>query len=160
MFGDVTRLKLLSVLFHSEMCVCDLAKTLNMTQSAISHQLRILKQMKLVKTEGKERQYSILLQTGTLKRLLIREWNIYKSNKRKAGGQGKPANRRKPTNREKLTEKGKRDDERNQKKGIGDRYRSCFIFAGILNKHAGKDEIKGGDAFVFTAVYCIGDQYL
>ncbi|MDE8706860.1 hypothetical protein PZH31_14680, partial [[Ruminococcus] torques] len=38
-----------------------------------------------------------------------------------------------------------------QKKGIGDRYRSCFIFAGILNKHAGKDEIKGGDAFVFTA---------
>ncbi len=48
-FGDVTRLKLLSVLFHSEMCVCDLAKTLNMTQSAISHQLRILKQMKLVK---------------------------------------------------------------------------------------------------------------
>ena len=106
------------------------------------------------------------MQTGTLKRLLIREWNIYKSNKRKAGGQGKPANRRKPTNkgkltnREKLTEKGKRDDERNQKKGIGDRYRSCFIFAGILNKHAGKDEIKGGDAFVFTAVYCIGDQYL
>lgn len=159
-FGDVTRLKLLSVLFHSEMCVCDLAKTLNMTQSAISHQLRILKQMKLVKNRRKERQYSILLQTGTLKRLLIREWNIYKSNKRKAGGQGKPANRRKPTNREKLTEKGKRDDERNQKKGIGDRYRSCFIFAGILNKHAGKDEIKGGDAFVFTAVYCIGDQYL
>ena len=50
-----------------------------------------------------------------------------------------------------MTEKGKRDDERNQKKGIGDRYRSCFIFAGILNKHAGKDEIKGGDAFVFTA---------
>ena len=35
-----------------------------------------------------------------------------------------------------------------RKKGIGDRYRSCFIFAGILNKHAGKDEIKGGDAFV------------
>ena len=100
------------------------------------------------------------MQTGTLKRLLIREWNIYKSNKRKAGGQGKPANRRKPTNREKLTEKGKRDDERNQKKGIGDRYRSCFIFAGILNKHAGIDEIIGGDAFVFTAVYCIGDQYL
>jgi len=35
-FGDVTRLKLLSVLFHSEMCVCDLAKTLNMTQSLLS----------------------------------------------------------------------------------------------------------------------------
>ena len=60
-FGDVTRLKLLSVLFHSEMCVCDLAKTLNMTQSAISHQLRILKQMKLVKNrrEGKTVFYSL-----------------------------------------------------------------------------------------------------
>ena len=55
-FGDVTRLKLLSVLFHSEMCVCDLAKTLNMT-----HQLRILKQMKLVKNrrEGKTVFYSL-----------------------------------------------------------------------------------------------------
>ena len=55
-FGDVTRLKLLSVLFHSEMCVCDLAKTLNMTQ-----QLRILKQMKLVKNrrEGKTVFYSL-----------------------------------------------------------------------------------------------------
>ena len=52
-FGDVTRLKLL--------CVCDLAKTLNMTQSAISHQLRILKQMKLVKNrrEGKTVFYSL-----------------------------------------------------------------------------------------------------
>ena len=155
-FGDVTRLKLLSVLFHSEMCVCDLAKTLNMTQSAISHQLRILKQMKLVKNrrEGKTVFYS--LADGHIKTII----NQGMEHKRKAGGQGKPANRRKPTNREKLTEKGKRDDERNQKKGIGDRYRSCFIFAGILNKHAGKDEIKGGDAFVFTAVYCIGDQYL
>ena len=57
----MTRLKLLSVLFHSEMCVCDLAKTLNMTQSAISHQLRILKQMKLVKNrrEGKTVFYSL-----------------------------------------------------------------------------------------------------
>ena len=43
------------------MCVCDLAKTLNMTQSAISHQLRILKQMKLVKNrrEGKTVFYSL-----------------------------------------------------------------------------------------------------
>ena len=53
--------KVFSVLFHSEMCVCDLAKTLNMTQSAISHQLRILKQMKLVKNrrEGKTVFYSL-----------------------------------------------------------------------------------------------------
>ena len=60
-FGDSTRVRILYVLFESEMCVCDLAKTLNMTQSAISHQLRILKQMKLVKNrrEGKTVFYSL-----------------------------------------------------------------------------------------------------
>ena len=54
-FGDPTRVKILYVLFQSELCVCDLAEVLHMTQSAISHQLRILKQMKLVKNrrEGK-----------------------------------------------------------------------------------------------------------
>ena len=61
LFGDTTRVKILFSLFESEMCVCDLAKTLNMTQSAISHQLRILKQMKLVKNrrEGKTVFYSL-----------------------------------------------------------------------------------------------------
>ena len=60
-FGDVTRIKILCVLLQSEMCVCDLAQTLNMTQSAISHQLRMLKQMKLVKNrrEGKTVFYSL-----------------------------------------------------------------------------------------------------
>ena len=48
-FGDSTRIRILFVLFEAEVCVCDLAKVLNMTQSAISHQLRILKQNKLVK---------------------------------------------------------------------------------------------------------------
>lgn len=54
-FGDTTRIKILYVLFESEMCVCDLANVLNMTQSAISHQLRVLKQNRLVKfrREGK-----------------------------------------------------------------------------------------------------------
>ena len=54
-FGDSTRIKILYVLFESEMCVCDIAKLLGMTQSAISHQLRALKQSKLVKyrREGK-----------------------------------------------------------------------------------------------------------
>ena len=47
-FGDSTRIRILVALFESEMCVCDIAETLNMTQSAISHQLRILKQSKLV----------------------------------------------------------------------------------------------------------------
>ena len=48
-FADSTRIRILFVLFESEVCVCDLAKVLNMTQSAVSHQLRILKQNKLVK---------------------------------------------------------------------------------------------------------------
>ena len=60
-FGDCTRIKILYVLFESEMCVCDLAQLLSMTQSAISHQLRSLKQSKLVKSrrEGKTIFYSL-----------------------------------------------------------------------------------------------------
>ena len=60
-FGDSTRIRILFVLFESEMCVCDIAQLLNMTQSAISHQLRILKQSKLVKSrrEGKSVFYSL-----------------------------------------------------------------------------------------------------
>ena len=61
-FGDSTRIRILFVLFEAEVCVCDLAKALNMTQSAISHQLRILKQNKLVKSrrEGKSIFYSLV----------------------------------------------------------------------------------------------------
>ena len=59
-FGDATRVKILYVLLESEMCVCDLAAVLQMTQSAISHQLRVLKQMKLVKRrDGKTVYYSL-----------------------------------------------------------------------------------------------------
>lgn len=60
-FGDATRIKILYVLLQSEMCVCDLAEVLGMTQSAISHQLRVLKQMKLVKNrrDGKTVFYSL-----------------------------------------------------------------------------------------------------
>lgn len=60
-FGDLTRIKILCVLLEAEMCVCDLAKLLEMTQSAISHQLRVLKQMKLVKNrrDGKTVYYSL-----------------------------------------------------------------------------------------------------
>lgn len=60
-FGDVTRVRILYALLCSEMCVCDLAQILNMTQSAISHQLRLLKQMALVKNrrEGKTVFYSL-----------------------------------------------------------------------------------------------------
>ena len=60
-FGDSTRIRILFVLSSAEVCVCDLARVLNMTQSAISHQLRILKQNKLVKSrrEGKSIFYSM-----------------------------------------------------------------------------------------------------
>ena len=60
-FGDVTRVRILYALLCSEMCVCDLALVLNMTQSAISHQLRFLKQMALVKSrrDGKTVFYSL-----------------------------------------------------------------------------------------------------
>lgn len=60
-FADSTRIKILYVLFESEMCVCDIAQLLGMTQSAISHQLRSLKQSKLVKyrREGKTVFYSL-----------------------------------------------------------------------------------------------------
>lgn len=60
-FGDSTRIRILWVLLEAEVCVCDLAEILEMTQSAISHQLRVLKQMKLVKNrrEGKTVYYSL-----------------------------------------------------------------------------------------------------
>ena len=60
-FGDSTRIRILFVLFEAEVCVCDLAEALSMTQSAISHQLSILKRNKLVKSrrEGKSMFYSL-----------------------------------------------------------------------------------------------------
>ena len=60
-FGDSTRIRILYCLFASEMCVCDIATLLNMTQSAISHQLSVLKKSKLVKSRrsGKTVFYSL-----------------------------------------------------------------------------------------------------
>lgn len=60
-FGDSTRIKILYVLFEAEMCVCDIAQLLSMSQSAISHQLRVLKQSRLVKyrRDGKTVFYSL-----------------------------------------------------------------------------------------------------
>ena len=49
-FGDSTRIRILYVLFEAEMCVCDIAEMLSLTPSAISHQLKLLKQFKLVKS--------------------------------------------------------------------------------------------------------------
>ncbi|HAN20145.1 MAG: transcriptional regulator [Clostridiales bacterium GWF2_36_10] len=60
-FGDSTRIKILCVLLEAEMCVCDIALLLGISQSAISHQLRSLKQSKLVKyrRDGKAMLYSL-----------------------------------------------------------------------------------------------------
>lgn len=60
-FGDTTRVRILYLLFESELCVCDISTLLGMNQSAISHQLRVLKQAKLVKArrDGKTVFYSL-----------------------------------------------------------------------------------------------------
>lgn len=60
-FGDTTRIGIIAALYRSEMCVCDIAALLGMTKSAISHQLRVLKQTKLVKyrRDGKVIYYSL-----------------------------------------------------------------------------------------------------
>ena len=60
-FGDSTRIKILYALFEAELCVCDIAQLLGLTQSAVSHQLRVLKSSRLVKPrkEGKSVFYSL-----------------------------------------------------------------------------------------------------
>ncbi len=60
-FGDSTRIKILYVLFEAEVCVCDLSRCLQMSVSAVSHQLRVLKNSRLVKSrrEGKTVFYSL-----------------------------------------------------------------------------------------------------
>ena len=60
-FGDSTRIRILTVLYHNDMCVQELADILGMTQSAVSHQLKVLKMNKLVKNrrDGKQIYYSL-----------------------------------------------------------------------------------------------------
>lgn len=59
--GDSTRIRLLNALIHSELCVCDLVDLVGMSQSAVSHQLRVLRSAKIVKhrKEGKNVYYSL-----------------------------------------------------------------------------------------------------
>lgn len=61
MLGDPTRMNIMFTLLEGEMCVCDISAVLNMTKSAISHQLALLKEAKLVRFErrGKEVYYSV-----------------------------------------------------------------------------------------------------
>ena len=60
-FGDTTRIKIMYALYEGEMCVCAISELLNMTQSAISHQLKTLKDANLVsaRRDGKEIYYSL-----------------------------------------------------------------------------------------------------
>ena len=60
-FGDITRTKILSALFEAELCVCDISEIVKMSTSAVSHQLRILRQTKIVKSRraGKEVYYTL-----------------------------------------------------------------------------------------------------
>lgn len=61
MFGDPTRLKILSILFQHELCVCDISALLDMNQSAVSHQLSVLRQNRIIKSRrsGKNIYYSM-----------------------------------------------------------------------------------------------------
>jgi len=68
-FGDSTRIKVLCALFEAEMCVCDIAALLGMTQSAISHQLRVLKQARLVKYKKEGKVVYYLLADEHVKRI-------------------------------------------------------------------------------------------
>ncbi len=69
-FGDSTRVKILWALYESEMCVCDISALLNMSQSAISHQLRILKQTDLVKSRRAGRVVFYSLKDEHVKRII------------------------------------------------------------------------------------------
>ena len=73
-FGDSTRIKILYVLFESEMCVCDIAQLLGMTQSAISHQLHVLKRASLSSTAGRGRRCSTPWPTATCAPSWARAW--------------------------------------------------------------------------------------
>ena len=69
-FGDSTRIKILYVLSQAEMCVCDIATLLQMGQTAISHQLRVLKQMRLVKFRRDGRTVFYSLADGHIQTIL------------------------------------------------------------------------------------------
>lgn len=73
-FGDSTRIRILYVLFESELCVCDIAQALNMTQSAISHQLKILKQSKLVRSRREGKQVFYFLADDHVRTIIGQGW--------------------------------------------------------------------------------------
>ncbi len=73
-FGDTTRIRILFVLFEAEVCVCDLAETLGMTQSAISHQLKILKASGLVRARRKGKSVFYSLADTHVRTIMAQGW--------------------------------------------------------------------------------------
>jgi ArsR family transcriptional regulator len=70
--ADPTRVRIISVLAHTDLCVCDLAATLGMTQSAVSHQLRLMRQLRLVKNHKEGRMVYYALDDEHIKDLFQR----------------------------------------------------------------------------------------
>ena len=73
-FGDTTRIRILFVLFEAEVCVCDLAETLGMTQSAISHQLKMLKASGLVRARRKGKSVFYSLADHHVRTIMAQGW--------------------------------------------------------------------------------------
>ena len=73
-FGDTTRIRILFVLFEEEVCVCDLAETLGMTQSAISHQLKMLKASGLVRARRKGKSVFYSLADAHVRTIMAQGW--------------------------------------------------------------------------------------
>ena len=69
-FGDSTRIRILFVLYEQELCVCDIATALNMTQSAVSHQLKILKQSRLIANRREGRSVIYFLADDHVKSMI------------------------------------------------------------------------------------------
>ena len=70
--ADPTRVRIISILVHTELCVCDLAATLGMTQSAVSHQLRLMRDMRLVKSRKDGRMVYYALDDEHIRGLFLR----------------------------------------------------------------------------------------
>ena len=75
-FGDSTRIKIIWALFEADMCVCDIANLLNMSQSAISHQLRVLKNSRLVRYKKSGKPFIIHSTTTISRKYSSWAWNI------------------------------------------------------------------------------------
>ena len=74
-FGDTTRIRILFVLFEAEVCVCDLAETLGMTQSAISHQLKMLKSSGLVRARRRGKSVFYSLADDHVRTIIAQGWD-------------------------------------------------------------------------------------